>query len=314
MTYRAFAGVMLALGLAMAGPATAADQAASYTGLKKTVSVDTFLAADAVGGTVTAEGLTAMLIDALVKDGRFVVVERTGGLASIQSEQALGAAASTTSETGAKAGQLIGASAIVRGAVIKYEPAAGGGGLSVGGLPMGSLFGGQAGIKHQHSVLEISLRLIDTTTGQVISTSTAQGSASTNGVDATVVDRRNGAAIGGNAFQTTPIGQAAQDAIVKAVEQIAAGMRNVPWSALVVDASDGKVYINAGAERNMQVGMVLTVYRKGKVFTDPSTGVVLDVDWEKTGTIRIDSVREKLSTAVVLSGDVPVRGQLLKLN
>ena len=86
MTYRAFAGVMLALGLAMAGPATAADQAASYTGLKKTVSVDTFLAADAVGGTVTAEGLTAMLIDALVKDGRFVVVERAGGLASMQSE------------------------------------------------------------------------------------------------------------------------------------------------------------------------------------------------------------------------------------
>ena len=60
--------------------------------------------------------------------------------------------------------------------------------------------------------------------------------------------------------------------------------------------------------------MVLHVYRKGKVFTDPSTGVVLDVDYEKIGAIRIVGVREKLSTAVVESGEVPVRGHFLKMN
>jgi curli biogenesis system outer membrane secretion channel CsgG len=315
MALRVLMGVTLTLSLAIAaGPAAAADQMASYDGLKKTVSVDQFLAAESVGGTVTADGLTAMLIDALVKDGRFVVVERGTGLASVQSEQTLGTAASVNAETSAKTGQLIGASAIVRGTVVKYEPAASGGGLSVGGLPMGSLFGGQADVKRQTATLEISLRLIDTTTGQVISTSSAEGSANSNSADANVVNNKNGATIGGSAFQNTPIGQAAQDAIVKAVEQIADGMKHIPWSALVVDASGGKVYVNAGAERNVQPGLILTVYRRGKIFTDPSTGEVLDVDMEKIGTIRIDGVREKLSTAVVINGEVPVRGDILKLN
>jgi hypothetical protein len=91
-------------------------------------------------------------------------------------------------------------------------------------------------------------------------------------------------------------------------------MRDVPWSALVVDASGGKVYVNAGAERNVQAGMILTVYRKGKVFTDPSTGEVLDADMEKICTIRVDGVREKLSTAALASGQVPVRGDYLRLN
>ena len=311
ITFRVLAG--LAFALAMTGPSSGEDQARPYDGLKKTVSVDQFQAAESVGGSVTADGLTAMLIDALVKDGRFVVVERPG-LASIQSEQMLGAASSTTSETAAKTGQLIGSSAIVKGAVIKYEPAASGASLAVGGLPLGSIFGGQAGVKSQHSVLEISLRVVDTTTGQVMSITTARGSARASSVDAGVVNKYSGTTYGANAFQTTPVGQAAQDAIIKAVDQIAAGMRKVPWSALVVEASDGKIYLNAGANRNVQPGLALTVYRKGKVFTDPSTGEVLEANLDRIGQIRVDTVREKLSTAVVESGETPVRGDLLRLD
>lgn len=320
MTDRTIAGVMLALGLAMtSGPAAAADQAQPampYDGLKKTVSVDQFLATEAVGGSVTADGMTALLTAALVKDGRFVVVERTG-LGNVLAEQALGQDAGAIAETAAKTGQLIGAGTVVRGAVTKFEPAASGGGVGVGGLPLGSFlspFATRAGLKRQTAVMEISLRLIDTSTGQVISTSTAQGSASSTSADATIVDSNSGASVGGGGFRTTPIGQAGEQAIVKAVEQIAAGMKGVHWSALVVDANDGTVYVNAGAERNVQAGMVLNVYRKGKVFTDPATGVVLDVDMQKIGMIRIDGVREKLSTAAVVSGETPARGDLLKLN
>jgi len=303
----------IAVFAAVAAPAAAmAASPQAYDGLKKTVSVDPFLAAEAVGGSVTSDGLTAMLTDALVRDGRFVVVERPG-LAGVQAEQGLGTASGTNAETAAKTGQLIGASVIVRGTVTKYEPNASGASLGIGGIPMHSIFSSQGDVKHATSTLEISLRMIDTTTGQVVSVTTAEGSASSNGADATLVDRKNGASYGGSAFQNTPIGQAAQDAIVKAVEQIAAGMRNVPWSAQVVDASGGKIYINAGANRNVQPGMVLTDYRQAKVLTDPSTGEVLDVEMDKIGTLRIDGVREKLSTAVSVDGGTPQRGDILKL-
>ena len=90
-------------------------------------------------------------------------------------------------------------------------------------------------------------------------------------------------------------------------------MQSVVWSALVVDANDGTIYINAAADCNMQAGMVLNVYRKGRVFTDPATGVVLDVDMQKIGMIRIDRVREKLSTAAVVNGETPARGGLAQV-
>ncbi|MDP1737006.1 MAG: CsgG/HfaB family protein [Caulobacter sp.] len=295
----------------LVGTAAATD-AAPYAGLKKTIAVDPFQAAEAVGGSITSDGMTAMLTDALVRDGRFVVVERPG-LASVQAEQQLGQSSATTPETAAGVGGLIGASAIVRGAVTKYEPAASGGGIGVSGLPMGGLLGGRAGVKSQTSLLEISLRLIDTTTGQVISTSKAQGRAKSTAADASVVNPWTGASAGGGTFHTSPIGQAGEDAIIKAVELIAAGMRAVAWSAQVIEADGDRVYVNAGADRNVAAGTVLSVWRRGRTFTDPTTGEVLDVDLQRIGTVRIDSVRDRLSTASVASGGPPARGDLLKL-
>lgn len=299
-----------AAALAFATPALAASPPppAPYDGLKKTISVDTFQAADAVGGTVTADGMTAMLTDALVRDGRFVVVERPG-LSGVQAEQAL----TTVAGTGATTGGLIGASAIVRGAVTKYEANAGGSSIGVSGLPMNKLLAGRAGLKNQKAVMEIALRLVDTTSGQVISTSKAQGTASSSSADVSVSSNWGGPSAGAGTFRATPIGQAGEDAIIKAVQLIAEGMRTVPWSAQVIEATDGRVYVNAGADRNVQAGTQLTVYRKGKVLTDPSTGEVLDVELQKIGLIRIDAVRDRLSTAAVVSGEAPARGDLLRL-
>lgn len=81
--------LMLAAGLSVAAPVLA-QTPTPYDGLKKTISVDLFQATEAVGDTVTAEGMTAMLVDALVRDGRFVVVERPA-LAGVEAEQALSA-------------------------------------------------------------------------------------------------------------------------------------------------------------------------------------------------------------------------------
>ena len=301
------------MALTLAAAPAFAGPPATYDGLKKTVSVDLFQAADQYGGAITGEGLTAMLTEALAKDGRFVVVERPA-VASVQAEQQLGSSGATNSETKAATGQMIGASAIVRGTVTKYQADAGGGRVGLSGFSLGSLVGGQANASHKVSTIEISLRLIDTTSGQVISTSDAEGSASADSADASVSKFPAGPALTASTFRNTPMGQAAQDAIVKAVDQIAAGMRKVPWSALVVGAADNGVYINAGTDRNVQPGTLLAAYHKGRVLTDPSTGEVLDTEFTKVGELRIDTVREKVSVASLVSGTMPARGDVLKLN
>jgi len=311
---------MLALSLTLTtGLIHGADQPkppVPYDGLKKTVAVDRFQVNEGLGGGVTADGMTAMLSAALVKDGRFVVVERQG-LAGVMAEQQLGQGLATTPETAARSGQLIGASILVRSALTKFAPAAGGSSLSLGALPVGTLLSALASrvaIGKKSAMLEISLTLIDTTTGQVISTSAAQGTASSTSADLSLVNSNSGASAEIGTFKTTPIGQAGEQAIIMAVEQIAVGMKEVSWSALVVDANEGTVYVNAGADRNVRSGLHLSAYRKGKVFTDPSTGVILDVAMKKIGVIQINGVREKMSTAEVVSGQIPMRGDFLKLD
>ncbi|WP_298744570.1 CsgG/HfaB family protein [uncultured Brevundimonas sp.] len=279
------AGATLAVA-GLAAPALARPQTrATFDGLKKTLAVDLFRATEAVGGSVTAEGMTAMLTQALVEDGRFLVVEGGGGME---------------------------ASAIVRGAVTKFEPAAGGGGMSISGGPLGGLLGGRAGTRTQTAVLEIALRLVDASTGQVVSTSSAEGRASSRTSEAGLVDNWGGGHLGGEVFRATPIGQAGQDAIVRAVEQIAGGMRRVEWSALVVDAADNGVYLNAGADRNVQPGLTLAVWRPGRTLTDPGTGEVLDVEMARIGRVQVQTVRDRLSIASVIDGEPPMRGDVLK--
>lgn len=301
----------VALGLALtSGVLSPAMAQTAPSGLKKTIAVDPFGGSELTAGTVSADGLAAMLTDILINDGRFVVVERQA-LSSVQTEQQLGSGGSARSETAAQSGALTGASLLIKGAITKYNPNAGGGGLSVGGMPSG-VFGAGAGVRTKKTTVSISLRLIDTTTGQVIATVNADGSASGQQADAGLVNNNNGSTIGANAFRETAVGKAVQDAILKAVNQIVLNAGGVPWSGLVVENRGGLIYINAGTNQNVQPGMTFGVYRKGEPLIDPGTGLVLDVSTERLGSIRIDTVREKVSIGQLIDGQEPARGDLLK--
>jgi curli biogenesis system outer membrane secretion channel CsgG len=287
-----------------------------YAGPKKTVFVDVVGAVEAMsGGTqvvgTTNEGLNAMLVEALMRSGRFIVVERVA-LGDIQLEQDLGRGGATAAETAAASGRMLGASAIVRATVTKFEPNAGGGGLQIG-LPFSRLLSGNASVAGQHAIVEFSLRIIDTSTGQIVAASKASGTASSTSTNVGATNNRSGAGVGGTTFQNTPLGEAAESAITAAVNQITAGMSKVPWSASIVAFDDSKVYINAGAGQNLNVGTKLHVYRKDKVLTDPDTGSLLEILMTDIGTIQIQSVSEKISIAVLTSGGPPARGDVVKL-
>jgi curli biogenesis system outer membrane secretion channel CsgG len=300
-------GAIAALVL-LASPAFGGESAAHYTGPKKTVFVSTFESANMLYGQATGEGLSQMLLEAIMADGRFVAVERLG-YADIEAEQQLGKAGLSTAETAPKQGQMLGASVIIRGTVTKFDPKAKGGGISLGS----GLFGGNSGLgmSGNTAVVEISLRLIDAATGRVISTSKAEGSASSKEFNATLYSRGD-LQIGSTQFHETPLGQAAEQAIQSALAKIVTGMETVPWSALVIENTGGVVYVNAGADQNVTPGMTLGVYRKTKELTDPATGAVIDTLVDKVGTVQIDNVRDKTSLARATAGE-PVRGDMLRL-
>jgi len=299
-----------AAALALAASAAAAEPS-PHVGLKKTVAVESFQAGDSTGGATTGEGLAAMLAEALVGDGRFVVVER-GALQAIQNEQTLGANGSATAGTGASRGQMIGASYLIRGTVTKYDPNHGGSSLSLGGIgPASQLVSGALGLKTTSAYIALSLRVIDSTTGQVISTVKADGVASSRDITASITSSK-GPTVSQDALKNTPLGQAAEAAIHRALASLDAGLDRAPWSALVVENDDGRIAINAGADQDIHVGLTLHVIRKGKVLTDPGTGEVLDVAFTPVATMVVTRVSDRVAFGRMIDGEPPVRGDILR--
>lgn len=107
------------------------------------VTATSYTAPTSNGGSVTTTsvqippptdfgtGLTEMLTTALIDSKRFVVLERSA-LQDIQSEQQLGASGGVNPNSAPKTGQLLGAQALIRGAVTEYsfeESSVGAGGV-----------------------------------------------------------------------------------------------------------------------------------------------------------------------------------------
>ena len=291
--------------VALAATADPGAVSAPLVGPKKSIAVAGFDGSISFEGGDAAQGLTTMLTDALIRDGRFVVLERAA-IAEVSAEHALSAGTATA------ATQITPANVLVRGTVTKFAPKASGGGLSAGMLGGGSL-GGSLGLSSDHSDVELNMRLIDTATGRILASVNAKGSASSTGFSAGLYTK-GGMTFGGNAFKSSPLGKACEQAIQDAINQIAVAMDTVSWSAQVLSSDTGQIYIDAGAIQNVQVGEIFKVYHKGKVLTDPATGAVIDVIEDPVGSITIVSVRDKTSAGVVSAGTLPARGDVVRVN
>ena len=288
--------IMAFISLALPFAATSALAKYKVTGPtgqpKQTVVVGHFDNAEVIGGDTTAFGLQAMLTEALVKDQRFVVMEY---------------AAPPNNRT-------LDAGVVVFGTVTQFTPNAGGADIGIGNMGGGFLggLGSRVGANATVAKVVVNLRLVDTTTSQVIYSGSASGKASSKGVKAEIYTAV-GMQIGTSAFLNTPLGKASQQAISDAVQKIQLGMANAPWSAYVISSDGTDVYVNAGADRNMAAGMVLHVYRNGKQLVDPVTQVVLDTLSDKIGTVTINTVRNQVSIGTISSGDTPQPGDIIKL-
>ena len=103
-----------------AAPPPAEQAAPAPSGPKMIVCVDQFEGAGNLGWD---EGpvMGAMLTDALMQSGRFLVVERPK-LDNAIKEQDLGAAGRINSQTALKIGAIVGAQFLIQGTVTQFEP------------------------------------------------------------------------------------------------------------------------------------------------------------------------------------------------
>ncbi len=261
----------------------------AFAGHKKIVAVSRFENKTSYSGQVhIGDGMADQLTDSLMQSGEFVVLERQT-LKDVFDEQDLAQSGRMAKSKSARTGKATSAQILVKGTITEFEAKSSGGGSGV------SLFGVKLGSSKGEAHVGVIVRLIDTTTGEVLHSQRVEGKAKSGGFKLGLDIK--GVGFGTDGFSKTPLGKATQIAIDNAVEFIASKMRGVPYQGSVIKVSGDVIYINAGERAGAAAGEVFSVYSVGESLIDPDTGENLGSEEEKLGTVKIFDVKEKYSKA-----------------
>lgn len=257
------------------------------------------------------KGIADILVDRLVTGNVYSVYERKA-IDKLLAEQNLSNSNRFDTAGAAKIGKLLGVEAIVTGSVTQFGRddqqvgmAGGGGRLSrygVGGL----------GTKNSKAVVQISARMVDVNTGEVLLVAQGVGQSSRSGV--TLTGSGSGPkTIGGGAvdMRSSGFGQTILgEAVNKAVSELAGRLENnagrlpevvVEFNGLVADVSGKTLILNVGKRAGVKVGDSYIVRRTAREVKDPATGAVLRRVEDTLGEVVITEV-DDLSAVGTFNG------------
>lgn len=250
-------------------------------------------------------GMADLLVSELMKSRNFVLVERTH-LQTVVEELELQKDDHFRPEGKVDTKRLKNAKYLVRGTINDFSQI-GGGSLSV--FLRSIVFGG----KGYRARVALNLTIVDVESGEILHS--VQSSGVAHAGEAYVQTKYENVAFAGDAFFSTPLGEATRDAIQEGVIEIIKKMPKVFWEPMIADVPNSKnVFINGGRDRKLVSGTVFEVRGDSKMITDPSTGDVLKIlPGPVIGRIKVVSVEDRISLCEIISGNNFKRGQRLSM-
>jgi curli biogenesis system outer membrane secretion channel CsgG len=264
------------------------------------------------------KGISDMLVQKLVEDGKYSVIERNA-LDKVLGEQNFSNSDRADASTAAKIGRILGVDAIIIGSITQFgrddqHTNIGGGGFGGYGSRMGI---GGIGTHKAKAVVGITARLVNTSTGEILAAVTGTGESSRSGTS--LIGAGAGGGSGGGAgldmgssnFGQTILGEAVKAAVGDAATQLDNKAGSLPTvkvsvSGLVADVSGNTLIINVGSKTGLKVGDTLDISRQVRTVKDPATGKVLKAITDKIGSGTVTQIDQDSAT-VAFSGTGPVK-------
>jgi curli biogenesis system outer membrane secretion channel CsgG len=280
----------------------------------------------AVFGTNTdvGKGISDLLVDRLVQSGKYSVIERKA-LDKVLAEQNFSNSDRADPASAAKIGRLLGVDAIIIGSITQFGNDDKK--TDLGGGALGGITGrfGVSGIKRSKAsaVVGLSARMINTDTGEILTTASAKGEASRSGTGVNAAGGSTAALAGGivdmtsTNFRETVVGEAVTSAVQGLAGQLESKAASLPTKTVVVeglvaDATGDSIIINVGTKAGVKVGDKLSVSRLNREVRDPSSGKVIRRIEDKVGEIVITEADEQ-SAVGKFTGPAPAKvGDLVK--
>lgn len=238
-----------------------------------------------------------ILTDQLMESGRFIVLGEKDMRGEALAEQDFAASGRTAG--GKKApqmGRMTPAQLLVKGAITHVEEnkSGAGGGLSFKGISIGGNKGS--------AEINVTIYIVDSTTGQVKASKSVVGKSAKRGLRLGY----SGSALGGlggnlGGFEKDNMGLATTDAINQAVEFLISQLETIPWEGSISLAKPDKLVINRGTREGVAVGMAFDVGSVEELI-DEDTGELLDSEMTSIGTVTVTDVKEKIAYTTPLEG------------
>jgi curli biogenesis system outer membrane secretion channel CsgG len=264
------------------------------------------------------KGISDMLVQKLVQDGKYSVIERNA-LDKVLGEQNFSNSDRADASTAAKIGRILGVDAIIIGSITQFgrddqHTNIGGGGYGGYGSKLGL---GGIGTKKSKAVVGITARLVNTTTGEILAAVTGKGESQRSGtslIGAGAGGGSGGAAgldMGSSNFGQTILGEAVQAAVADTATQLDTAAGNLPTvkvsvSGLVADVNGNTLIINVGSKTGLKVGDNLDISRQVRTVKDPATGKVLKAITDKIGSGTVTQIDQDSAT-VTFTGTGPAK-------
>lgn len=250
------------------------------------------------------KGIVDLLIDRLVNDGTYRVIERQA-LDKLMAEQNFSNSNRADPNSAAKIGKLLGVDTIIVGSITQFgrddhNTNVGGMGSTLGKYGLGGL-----GLHKAKAVVAVTARMINVNTGEILASVSGTGESSRSGTNLLGGGGSgwsSGAGhldMGSSNFGNTILGEAVKEAVTQLATGLegdasklgtAAAPAAAPVNGLIADASTSDIIINVGSAAGVHVGDKLNVTRVTRVIKDPATGRPLRSIEETLGQLTITSV------------------------
>jgi curli biogenesis system outer membrane secretion channel CsgG len=136
--------------------------------------------------------------------------------------------------------------------------------------------------KRQVAFAKVDLRVVDTTTAQVLFATSGAGEAST--------ETASVAGFGSQAAYDGTLNDAAiRQAVSEAVNRLSFQMSARPWQTFILRQDGGRVFISGGQRQGINPGMEFEVYTKGEVIKSPQTGANITLPGVQVAAIQVDA-------------------------
>jgi curli biogenesis system outer membrane secretion channel CsgG len=271
------------------------------------------------------KGIADLLVDKLVNDGTYSVIERKM-LDKIIAEQNFSNSDRADANSAAKIGKILGVDAIIVGSITQFGRDDKK--TSVGGGALGNVTGrfGIGGVSKSEAkaVVAVTARMINTDTAEILASATGRGESNRSGTNLIGAGGNSGGSGGGaldmnsSNFAHTILGEAVHSAVTQTAQQLESKAGSMPTRVIAIEglvadaAADGTIIINIGSSAGVKVGDTLAVKRVGRKITDPATGKVIRQVEDPVGQITITEVDAQSAVGKFAGSGAPKVGDVVK--